>query len=217
MMLSTVVTTAMLQQRLATFNQAWRQAALSDQVLPPAFVIDLLAALLREVVRPFTDLQLAMLRDLSNIFVAGEITAAAGKLDDYWNMRLQPVLLAAVRARDAGLASMAVQVPGARSTTQGLAWHVSALLVEVIAGYQRLAELEALKPWYLKLHGITDAMVRFLDQAGRMVQQAQRVIAAAGAIAYAPIAAIQSAISWTIKASLVGVAAYLLWKTRRAS
>lgn len=215
--ISTAWTTTLLQQRLAAFNQTWKATGLTDQALPPAFVIDLLSTLLREVVRPFTDLQLAMLKDQSNMFVAAEITAAGAGLDRYWNQGLQPVLLQAYRARDAGVATIAVQVPGARTASQGLVWFVNALLVEIIYGYKRLAELEALKPWFLKLHGITDAMLGFLELAGKMAQQAMRVIAAAGAIVYAPIGALQSALGWTLKLSLVGVVAYILWKTRKTS
>lgn len=214
--LSTAWTTTLLQQRLTMFNQAWQASGITDQALPPAFVIDLLSTLLREVVRPFTDLQLQMLKDQSNIFVAGEITLAGQGVDKYWNRALQPVMLQAIQARNAGAPTMAVVVPTARTASQGLRWFVNALLLEVIGGYKRLAELDQLKPWFLKLHGITDAMLAFMELAGKMAAQAKRVLAAAGAIVYAPLGALQSALGWTIKISLVGVVAYLLWKTRKA-
>lgn len=215
--LSTAWRTTLLQQRLAAFNATWKATGLTDQALPPAFVVDLLSTLMRDVVRPFTDLQLQMLQDQSNMFVAAEITAAGAGLDRYWNQGLQPVLLQAIQARNAGVATMAVRVPGARTAGQGLVAFVNALLVEVIYGYKRLAELDALKPWFLKLHGITDGMLAFMELAGKMAAQAKRVIAAAGALIYAPIGALQTALAWTLKLSLVGVVAYLLWKTRKTS
>lgn len=200
-----------LEVRLAKFNAMWAGSKLTDASLPTGFVIDLLGALLREVIQPFTDLRLEMLRNISNVVVTDAILTAGKALETSWNKRLMPVMLDAIQKRAAGLQTMAVVIPSA-PPGYTMARHVNMVILTIIGGYQTLMELNEAKPWYMRMGGVTAGALNYLEMAGAMVDQAVKVMAAAGAIIYKPIAAVITATEWAIKGTLAAGALYLAWK-----
>lgn len=204
-----------LETQMASFNARWAAAGLTDANLPPAFVLDLLTGLLDDVIKPFTDLRLQMVQRLANVNVARELAAAGAVADRVWSEQLVPVFLQARDLAARGVATMRVVIPGARTAEQGLRYHVNRVMVEVIDGYEAIAGIQEAQPWFLQLGTWSDKAIGYLVKAGEMVEQAKRVIAAAGDLIYRPI---NEAGKWAdriIKLSAIGVVAYILWATRK--
>lgn len=204
-----------MQSALQAFNQQWRAAHLTDQAVPPGFVVDVLDRLIATVISPFTQLKMDMRSQVSNIFSGTEIEAAGRAIDVYWAQRLLPVMLEAIKQRNAGAKTMRVVIPGARTADQGLSWHISRIIIEVIDGYEQLMRVNAAKPWFLRLGGLTDSVLGYFVFAGKAVGEAKKVLAAAGDVLYAPVDAAKKLIDLTVKATVVGVIGYVIWKRRR--
>lgn len=202
---------ALLEGRLNQFNATWSASKLTDASLPTGFVIDLLGDLLREVVVPFTDLRLKMLKDVTNVVLTNEIAATGRTVDSHWGTKLKPVMLEAIQKRNAGFPTMQVVIPGAPAGYT-MARYVNMLILSVIDGYERLITFQDIKPWFMSLGGITGGALEFLARAGQMVEQAKRVMASAGELIYKPIAAAFNIIDWTVKGSLAAGVAYLAWR-----
>lgn len=199
-----------LEAKLASFNASWRASKLTDASMPTAFLVDLLSELLREVVKPFTDLRLKMLKDLSNVALTEEIGKTGASVDKYWG-KLVPVMLDAIKKRQQGVQLMQVVIAGA-PPGYTFVRYVNLVFQSVIDGYGRLMEFEDAKPWFLSLGSVTTGAIEFLLKAGQMVDQAMRVMASAGELIYKPIATAINVMDIMIKGTVVLGGAYLLWK-----
>lgn len=206
-----------LEAYLASFNAQWGASGLRDERLPPAFVLDILSELLDRVITPFTSLRLEMVQRLANVNVARQIGAAGADADAMWRDRLIPVFLQARDLVAKGATTMTVVVPGRRTAEQGLRYHINYIIVAIIAGYEELSAIQEAQPWFLQLGALSDKMIGFFVDAGKMVDQAKRVLAAAGDLVYKPINEAGKWVDRMIKVSAIGVVVYILWATRAST
>lgn len=204
----------MIEKKLPAFQAAFR--GLDQQNLPVAFVQDILLTLLKDVISPFTTLRDQMLRDRRNLGKTSYI-AAAGKdgVDKYWARGLLPVLLEAKEREAKGETTMKVVIPTARTADQGISWTIARIIIDIADGYNELARIQELQPWFLKMGIVTDAILGFLTLAGQMALRAKCALAKVGQKLYEPIGAAKSALDLTMRISAGAGLAYLLYRYRR--
>lgn len=204
----------MIDKKIPAFVASFQ--GLSDAQLPVAFVQDILLTLLKEVISPFTDLRAEMLKDRRNLGKSALIAAAGQQgVDTYWAQRLMPVLLEASRLKEQGQATMKVVIPGARTASHDLKWHIVRVVIDIGDGYDELARIQELQPWFLKMGKVTDLILGFLTLAGQMANTARCALAKIGAAAYAPIGAAKSALDLSLRISAGAGLAYLLYRFRK--
>lgn len=200
----------LLRAKVAGLEREWT-SELNDDRLPVLFVIDVLEALQNDFVTPFRRLQLEMLADQRNVFSTRAIGAAADYGYHLWAKVLVPFERTAREYQRQGRTIIAVAAPRELGN-MGFRHYVLEVMRDYIAGFEALAKITSLQPWYTKLGALTTGWMKAADLSYRMIQQAKAVIASAGAIVYKPLAAAASILESMVKLSLIGGVAYVAWK-----
>ena len=97
-------------------------------------------------------------------------------------------------------------------------WFINYAFLAVLNGYKTLLKLQQEKPWYLKaadVFGLTDGAEAFLARAAAMIAQVKRVLASALDLVYKPLVLATKWFDLAIKASAIGLVAWILWSTRK--
>lgn len=129
---------------------------------PAAFVDEVVLVLTRNVVRPFNDTKIAMLKDKSNIGVFEAIADTGQHLERAYEDLLADWNKALDEAQRTG--AKTYQMPRLRD-------QVIAVINGSYAAWNRFAYLEGIKPWYMQLGPVVDGVISALAWMGRKAEQ----------------------------------------------
>lgn len=150
-----------------TFSAAWKAGPVSKlKDVPIATVVSMIGDLQDYVQKPYDALQWQMLNDRSNVVVVKAI-AAASQGSASFRTNLLPVLLDALALQRLGKTTM--PMPMSKLGRLDLGGMIVDAMIGYSVDYQSLGQIESLKPWYLRLGSITDAILTYLEAAGKAV------------------------------------------------
>jgi hypothetical protein len=191
---------------------------LKREVLPCAFVSDILYGILTDIIAPMRKTQLALLGKNSNMFISHEIRIASDLGDVNWR-NLAPLLNEATVRGARGELTMKVPL-GGRLDFRGQVFKCLAGYSMTYERWAGLMEEQSVLNAIFDIDYIGDALVWFFATSGKAVERALAWVAAGANAIYEPVRKIEALLGKVItvaKWSTLGMLAWYLFFKKKAA